>query len=99
MKFRYRHSSYFLLDYDATQIVLEIPKADNERTMQQPIIIYNDMIDEVEQRFIIIGEFGADVPDSAVCFRVNHGDSGCIGNGRKGATGVGINDNDRKCPT
>ena len=85
-----------MLDYDATQIVLEIPKADNERTVQQPIIIYNDGINEVEQRFIIIGEFGADVPDSAVCFRVNHDDSGCIGNGRKGATGVGIV---RKCPT
>ena len=67
--------------------------------MQQQIIIHNDMIDEVEQRFIIIGEFGADVLDSAVCFRLNQGESGCRGNGRKGATGVGINDNDRKCPT
>ena len=88
-----------MLDYDATQIVLNITANDVERIVRQQIIIKDDDIDEVEQRFIIIGEFGADVPDNTVCFRVNHGDSGCIGNGRKGATGVGINDNDRKCPT
>ena len=88
-----------MLDYNATQIVLIVNASEVERTVKQPIIIYEDDIDEIEQRFIIIGELGPDVPDNTVCFRVNQGDSGCIGNGRKGATGVGINDNDRKCPT
>ena len=50
------------------------------------------------QSFVLVGEIGADVPESFTCFQGNEGDIGCNLNSeltaRFGATRISINDND-----
>ena len=55
--------------------------------------IDDDNINEVEQFFVIIGEFRNDISDDSVCFTRSEG-SECLG--RRGATRVRIRDDDRK---
>ena len=55
--------------------------------------IDDDEINEVEQFFVVIGEFRNDVSNESVCFTRSEG-SECLG--RKGATRVQIRDDDRK---
>ena len=53
----------------------------------------DDNINEVEQFFIVIGEFGDEVSDDSACFARSQG-AAC--QGRKGATRPRITDNDRE---
>ena len=55
--------------------------------------IKDDTINEVEQFFVVFGEFGDEVHDSLTCFTTSQG-APC--QGRKGATRARITDNDRK---
>ena len=56
--------------------------------------IVDDNIDEDEQGFALVAEIGSDVPDGISCFQIADGDTVC--RGRRGATQIRINDNDRK---
>ena len=61
--------------------------------MSQDIKITNDNINEIEQRFALVGELGPEIPDEFACFRVTFGEAEC--RGRVGATGIRIRDDDR----
>ena len=54
--------------------------------------IVDDNVNEVEQRFAVVAEIGADVPDNVSCFQIGLGFRGCYG--RLGATEIIIADND-----
>ena len=55
--------------------------------------IEDDNINEVEQFYVVIGEFRNDISNKSVCFTRSEG-SECLG--RRGATRVRIRDDDRK---
>ena len=67
-------------------------------TIPQNFTIIDDEIDEVVQSFVLVGEIGADVPESFTCFQREEGETGCNVNmeptARFGATKIQINDND-----
>ena len=63
------------------------------RKIFQTIEIFEDNINEIEQRFVLVGELGPEVPENFTCFRVTFGEEEC--RGRKGTTGIRIRDNDR----
>ena len=54
----------------------------------------DDEINEIDQRFALVGVLGDDVPDRFACFQRRTGDSLCFG--RTGATTIIIWDNDGK---
>ena len=74
--------------------VKEIAPSTTSRILSQVIRIEDDDINEIEQRFALIGELGLEVPEEFACFRVTFGEAVC--RGRVGTTGIRIRDNDRK---
>ena len=61
--------------------------------MSQDIRIIDDDVNEIEQRFVLVGELGPEVPDEFACFQVTFGEAEC--RGRVGTTGIRIRDNER----
>ena len=82
-------------DYDDMVFVKTIPPSTTSRVLSQEIRIEDDNINEIEQRFALVGELGPEVPEEFACFRVTFGEAEC--RGRVGTTGIRIRDNDRKC--
>ena len=80
-------------DYDDMVFVKEIPPSATSRVISQDIRIEDDDINEIEQRFALVGELGLEVPEEFACFRVTFGEAVC--RGRVGTTGIRIRDNDR----
>ena len=80
-------------DYDDEIFVKTIPPSTTSRVLSQDILIENDNVNEIVQRFALVGELGPEIPDSFACFRVTFGEAEC--RGRVGATGIRITDNDR----
>ena len=70
----------------------------SEFVVPQLFNITDDDINEVVQSFVLVGEIGADVPESFTCFQREEGETGCNANmeptARFGATKVSINDDD-----
>ena len=54
----------------------------------------DDVINEIDQSFALVGVLGDDVPDRFACFQRRIDDSLCFG--RTGATTIRIEDNDGK---
>ena len=54
----------------------------------------NDVTNEIDQSFALVGVVGDDVPDGLSCFQRRTGDPLCFG--RTGGTTIKIEDNDRK---
>ena len=83
----------FTGDYDDEIFVKTIPPSTTSRVLSQDILIENDNVNEIVQRFALVGELGPEIPDSFACFRVTFGEAEC--RGRVGAIGIRIGDNDR----
>ena len=95
-------------DFSHDGTIVTVPE--NSRTFQIPqfFTIVDDNIDEDEQSFVIVAEIGDDVPDKFAigatpgfntsvnisCFQLGVGERDC--HGRRGATEIRIDDNDRK---
>ena len=71
-----------------------MPANTNNLEIPQFFSVVDDNIDEYEQSFAIVAEIGPDVPDGVSCFQIAEGETECFG--RRGATEIGITDNDRK---
>ena len=80
-------------DYNDEIFVKTIPPSTTSRVLSQDILIENDNVNEIEQRFALVVELGPEIPDNFACFRVVFGEAEC--RGRVGATGIRIRDNDR----
>ena len=79
-------------DYDDMVFVKTVPPSSSQ-VLSLEIRIKDDDINEIEQRFALVGELGLEVPDEFTCFRVTFGEAVC--RGRVGTTGIRIRDNDR----
>ena len=95
--------SFPTADFTHLPITIEIPAATNDGAQEFELPdffqVIDDDIDEVEQSFAIVAEFGPDITDHEVpfnfsCFMVQARDSECFG--RRGVTEIRITDNDRK---
>ena len=95
-------------DFSKNGTIVTVPKNSQEFQILQFFKIVDDDIDEDEQSFVIVAEIGDDVPDkfatraetgfntseSISCFQLGVGGTECFG--RRGATEIRIDDNDRK---
>ena len=79
-------------DYDDMVFVKTVPPSSSQ-VLSLEIRIQDDDINEIEQRFALVGELGSEVPEEFACFRVTFGEAVC--RGRVGTTGIRIRDNDR----
>ena len=93
--------SFPTADFSDLPITIEIPAAtdDGAQEFELPNFfqVIDDDIDEIEQSFAIVAEFGPDVtevPFNFSCFQLQAGETECFG--RRGATEIRITDNDRK---
>ena len=86
------HFSFTGVDYDDEIFIITIPPSTTSRVLSQEIRVTDDNINEIEQRFALVGELGPEVPVEFACFRVTFGEQAC--RGRVGATGIRIRDND-----
>ena len=94
-----------MADFSSASFDVTIPPNENSTAASDFIIpqgftIIDDRIDEVVQSFVLVGEIGADVPESFTCFQREEGETGCNVSmeptARFGATRIQINDNDGK---
>ena len=92
-------------DFSNASFVVTVPPNENgtgtsDFIIPQGFTIIDDLIDEVVQSFVLVGEIGADVPESFTCFQREEGETGCNvkmePTARFGATRIQINDNDGK---
>ena len=90
-------------DFTTASFRITIPPSEvecGEYVIPQLFTIIDDDIDEVVQSFVLVGEIGADVPESFTCFQIEEGETECNANmeptARFGATRIRINDNDRR---
>ena len=90
-------------DFSSASFDVTIPPSEDsteasEFTIPQNFTITDDEIDEVLQTFVLVGEIGADVPESFTCFQREEGETGCNANmestARFGATRIQINDDE-----
>ena len=95
-------------DFNQTGTTVTVPA--NRKTFQIPqfFTVVDDDIDEDEQSFVLVAEIGEDVPDkfaiiaetgyevskNVSCFQLGVGRTECFG--RRGATQIRIDDDDRK---
>ena len=93
--------SFLTADFTDLPITLEVPAATDDQTQEFVLPnffqVIDDDIDEVEQSFAIVAEFGPDVtevPFNFSCFQLQAGETECFG--RRGATEIRTTDNDRK---
>ena len=102
-----RLSHYYVIlsfptaDFTDLPITIEIPAATDDGTQEFELSdffqVIDDDIDEIEQSFAIVAEFGPDVtevPFNFSCFQLQAGETECLG--RRGVTEIRITDNDRK---
>ena len=88
-------------DFSSASFVVTVPPSEDSTTsdfiIPQRFTVIDDDINEVVQSFVLVGEIGADVPESFTCFQ-REGETGCNVNmeetARFGATRIQINDND-----
>ena len=100
----FNHCTLFTgADFSSAGFYVPIPPNENgtgtsDFVIPQNLIITDDEIDEVVQIFVLVGEIGADVPESFTCFQRAKGETGCNvtmePTARFGATRIQINDND-----
>ena len=90
-------------DFSNASFVVTVPPNEDSSepsdfVIPQNFTIIDDDIDEAVQSFVLVGEIGADVPESFTCFQREEGESGCNANmeptARIGATRIRIDDND-----
>ena len=87
------HFCFTGVDYDDRVFVRTIPSSTTSHVLSQDIRIYEDNVNEIEQRFALVGMLGGEIPEEFACFQVTFGEAEC--RGRVGATGIRIRDNDR----
>ena len=80
-------------DFDATSITITIPAGTEEFEIPNRFF-FDDVINEIDQSFALVGVLGDDVPDRFACFQRRKDDPLCFG--RTGATTIKIEDNDGK---
>ena len=92
--------SFSTADFTSASLTIEIPAATTIFEVPNFFNVTDDDIDEVEQSFAIVAEFGPDVtevPFNFSCFQLQAGETECFG--RRGVTKIRIRDNDRKFDT
>ena len=86
--------SPIVADFSNEPVTVVVPAGSHTFTVPRFFTIVDDDIDEDEQSFAIVAEIGPDVPDNVSCFQQGIGHIECFG--RRGATEIIIDDNDRK---
>ena len=87
-------SSLLVADFSNELVTVVVPAGSRTFTIPEFFTIVDDDIDEDEQSFVVVVEIGPDVPDNVSCFQLGVGYTECFG--RRGATEIKIDDNDRK---
>ena len=86
--------SPIVADFSYELVTVVVPAGSQTFTVSKFFTIVDDDIDEDEQSFVVVAEIGPDVPDNVSCFQLGVGYTECFG--RRGATEIKIDDNDRK---
>ena len=81
-------------DFSNEPVTVVVPAGSVTFTIPLFFTIVDDDIDEDEQSFAVVAEIGPDVPENISCFELGVGRRECFG--RRGATEIRIDDNDRK---
>ena len=81
-------------DFRGEPVTVVVPAGSRTFIVPELFTIVDDDIDEDEQSFAIVAEIGPDVPENVSCFQLGVGQRECFG--RRGATEIRIDDNDRK---
>ena len=82
------------VDFNTTPITITIPAGTKNLFEIPNTFFFDDEINEIDQRFALVGVLGDDVPDRFACFQRQKGDPLCFG--RTGGTTIKIEDNDGK---
>ena len=82
-------------DFNNKSITITIPAGTIEFEISNTFF-YDDMVNEIDQSFALVGVLGDDVPDRFACFQRQKDDSLCFGSGKTSATTIKIEDNDSK---
>ena len=86
--------SPIVADFRGEPVTVVVPAGSHTFTVPEFFTIVDDDIDEDQQSFAIVAEIGPDVPENVSCFQPAYGYTECFG--RRGATEIRIDDNDRK---
>ena len=82
-------------DFSSTPFVVIIPAGTTTFVLPPDFRVEDDIVNEIEQFYALIGELGHDVTDRFACFQRRDGDKRGCAAGRTGATAIRIIDNDR----
>ena len=78
---------YIGADFNTTSITITVPAGTEGEFVIPNTFVFDDMINEIDQSFALVGVLGDDVPDRFACFQGRN-------SGRTGATTIKIEDND-----
>ena len=82
-------------DFSSAPFEVIIPAGTTTFVLPPNFEVEDDIVNEIEQFYALIGELGADVTDRFACFQRQDGDERGCAAGRTGATAIRIIDNDR----